>query len=180
MHRLGPTWRHLSAPLASLARCARSTMLTIFAPPWPILAPPWHILALSWGILAPSWHFLAPSWTVVVPSWAVLANHVPSWLHLGPSWQHLGTFCRRLGRSLPRVAPSGRHLGPSWAHLGLQRTSQDASQDEVQHRPQLRTFETRITWKTSSQEPPKDGPRWRQDVPSWRPDDARPRQYHPS
>ena len=48
--------------------------------------------------------------------------------------------------------PPWRHLGPSWAHLGLPNPSQDrskrpprrlqdASQDEVQHRPQLKTLQ---------------------------------------
>ena len=123
MHPLGPTWRHLSAPLASLrslARCARSTMLTIFAPSWPVLAPTWHILAPSWGILAPSWHFLAPAW-------AVLANHVPSWLHLGPSWHVLTPSWAIFAPCCAVWAPSWSILGASWPPENFPKSLQEVS-----------------------------------------------------
>ena len=57
-----------------------------------------------------------------------------SWSHLWPSWGRLGAILGRLGAILGRL---GRLLAsqnlPKIAPRGLQ----DASQDEVQHRPQL-------------------------------------------
>ena len=55
---------------------------------------------------------LARSWAILAPSWAVLAS---SWGVLAPSWAP---------KTLPKIDPRGL---------------QDASQNEVQHRPQLKT-----------------------------------------
>ena len=57
----------------------------------------------------------------------------------------LEPFLTVLGTSWRHLEPSGRHLGPSWGRIlasqnppkTAPRGLQDASQDEVQHRPQL-------------------------------------------
>ena len=77
-------------------------------------------------VLAPSWLFLAPSWDVLVQSWHVLAL-----ARLGAILGRPGAILGRLGRILasqkrPKTAPRGL---------------QDASQDGVQHRPQLKTVQ---------------------------------------
>ena len=131
MHRLGPTWRHLSAPLASLAALARSLRalyhvdhscsivarfganLALGA----ILGHPGAILALlgaSLGRFGQSCPVLAPSWPILARPDAVLGDLCPVLRRLGAILGYLGRILA--SREPPKIAPGG---------------FQDASQDEV-------------------------------------------------
>ena len=92
--------------------CVFSTFLC-FEALGSIFAPTSPVVEPSGALLASSWGVLVPTCPVLVPSWAVLAS---SWDVLGASWPP---------KALPKIAP---------------RDFQDASQDEVQLRFNLRPF----------------------------------------